>query len=170
MTTNSTTTSVEEIAQRRADNFRELGNEEWRGQYGRDVGFLLAEIERPQGEVELLFAATCSAVGLLNGVIHEQEESRQAHNILRQALVDYADLQEGRHPRRNIEDAMRKSIQRLEGELAICEQKTWAAAIEIAKKDIMVIAGAGYGSASGSMVRKAIVAALEAARSQEEGK
>lgn len=29
----------------------------------------------------LLHIAVCQAVGLLNGVIHKQEESRQVHNI-----------------------------------------------------------------------------------------
>lgn len=42
---------------------------------------------QPQPDLHL---AVCNAVGLLNGVVHEQEESRRAHSILRQALVDYA--------------------------------------------------------------------------------
>lgn len=41
---------------------------------------------------ELLHIAMCNGVGFLNYVIHQQEESRQAHDVLRQALDDYANI------------------------------------------------------------------------------
>lgn len=43
---------------------------------------------KPVGDLHL---SVCDAVALLNQVVHKQEESRQAHDILRQALVDYTD-------------------------------------------------------------------------------
>ena len=39
----------------------------------------------------MLHTRICQAVSLLNNVVHKQEESRQAHDILRETLVAYAD-------------------------------------------------------------------------------
>lgn len=40
---------LKEIRARLADNFRDLGNDEWRGQYRRDVITLLSLLDQPDG-------------------------------------------------------------------------------------------------------------------------
>lgn len=42
---------IAEIRERLSDNFRELGNDEWRGQYRADIDFLLSQIEEQDKQI-----------------------------------------------------------------------------------------------------------------------